>query len=399
MAISIDRVYQKVLALANKEQRGYITPQEFNLFAHQAQIEIFEQYFYDVNQWQRQHGNSLGYSDMLENLQEKISLFEYTANTDNVTVLNRFGDVNLENDIPNLYRLGSVFVKYPENSGYEEAELVDNAREFRLLSRSKLTRHSRKRPVYHRYKSSVDKIKIYPYPVQDDGGQIDLTTNEVDTSIMNVVVTSIAHPTDITEWGNGKYMYFNEAAMKKLLGTDYVNNEVFDVKVYRMVNDVFTLIYDDKMEFFDAHNPTYINQFGQENQDGPNAYSAARKWPHFIDNTGNYVGDYNDNLNARGGDWEIGDVVYVKSNIYLGNRRNVRVDYVKKPKDPNWNYVAVNEKALYDSSTSTDFDLHPAEESELVYRILTLAGIAIQKPNLTQAAAGLGAGAIQQEKS
>ena len=111
------------------------------------------------------------------------------------------------------------------------------------------------------------------------------------------------------------------------------------------------------------------------------------------------MGDYNDNLNARGGDWEIGDVVYVKSNIYLGNRRNVRVDYVKKPKDPNWNYVAVNEKALYDSSTSTDFDLHPAEESELVYRILTLAGIAIQKPNLTQAAAGLGAGAIQQEKS
>ena len=28
MAISIDTVYQTVLALANKEQRGYITPQE-----------------------------------------------------------------------------------------------------------------------------------------------------------------------------------------------------------------------------------------------------------------------------------------------------------------------------------------------------------------------------------
>jgi hypothetical protein len=57
MAISIDRVYQKVLALANKEQRGYITPQEFNLFADMAQNEIFEQYFYDINQWTRQHGN------------------------------------------------------------------------------------------------------------------------------------------------------------------------------------------------------------------------------------------------------------------------------------------------------------------------------------------------------
>ena len=46
--VSIDNVYQKVLAIANKEQRGYITPQEFNLFADLAQKEIFEQYFYDL---------------------------------------------------------------------------------------------------------------------------------------------------------------------------------------------------------------------------------------------------------------------------------------------------------------------------------------------------------------
>ena len=49
MAISIDTVYQKVLAIANKEQRGYITPQEFNLFASQAQSLIFHQYFSDIN--------------------------------------------------------------------------------------------------------------------------------------------------------------------------------------------------------------------------------------------------------------------------------------------------------------------------------------------------------------
>ncbi len=51
MAVSVDTVYQRVLAIANKEQRGYITPQEFNLFADQAQKEIFEQYFYDLNQF------------------------------------------------------------------------------------------------------------------------------------------------------------------------------------------------------------------------------------------------------------------------------------------------------------------------------------------------------------
>ena len=46
--INVDSVYQTVQALANKEQRGYITPQEFNLFANQAQMDIFEQYIYDL---------------------------------------------------------------------------------------------------------------------------------------------------------------------------------------------------------------------------------------------------------------------------------------------------------------------------------------------------------------
>ena len=48
MPINVDTVYQTVQALANKEQRGYLTPQEFNLFAIQAQNDIFEQYLYDL---------------------------------------------------------------------------------------------------------------------------------------------------------------------------------------------------------------------------------------------------------------------------------------------------------------------------------------------------------------
>ena len=63
--VNIDDVYQKVLAIANKEQRGYITPQEFNLLANQAQMDIFEQYFYDINQFNRIPGNHTEYSDML----------------------------------------------------------------------------------------------------------------------------------------------------------------------------------------------------------------------------------------------------------------------------------------------------------------------------------------------
>ena len=74
------------------------------------------------------------------------------------------------------------------------------------------------------------------------------------------------------------------------------------------------------------------------------------------------------------------------------------MSYIKNPSKPSWNYVVVNDKPLYNSDTSTNFELHPAEESELVYRILAFAGIAIEKPQLTQAAAGLEGAKQQQEK-
>jgi len=74
--IRVDTVYQKVLALANKEQRGYITPQDFNLFANQAQMEIFEQYFYDVNIARKTQGNDTVYSDVDDILEEKLQIFD-----------------------------------------------------------------------------------------------------------------------------------------------------------------------------------------------------------------------------------------------------------------------------------------------------------------------------------
>ena len=83
MAVSIDTVYQKVLALANKEQRGYITPQEFNLMADRAQMEIYDSYFHDVKTAYNKISNNSKYSDELEMLDEKLSPFLNT-NTDTI---------------------------------------------------------------------------------------------------------------------------------------------------------------------------------------------------------------------------------------------------------------------------------------------------------------------------
>ena len=49
MAINVNTVYQTVLLILNKEQRGYITPDEFNKIGSQVQLQMFEQYFEELN--------------------------------------------------------------------------------------------------------------------------------------------------------------------------------------------------------------------------------------------------------------------------------------------------------------------------------------------------------------
>ena len=102
--INVDRIYQRVLTLANKEQRGYITPQEFNILANQAQMDIFEQYFYDLNQFLRTPGNSTVHADTVDILEEKISIFEQTVPA-NVSVTEN--TISLD-ALPGFYRLTSI---------------------------------------------------------------------------------------------------------------------------------------------------------------------------------------------------------------------------------------------------------------------------------------------------
>ena len=242
--VSIDHVYQKVLAISNKEQRGYITPQEFNLFADQAQKEIFEQYFYDLNQFKRIPGNQSEYSDVVGNLKEKISNFEIYDLA--VNVIGTTGDVNLNIDAPDLYRLGMVRVNYQgvdPGSVAEEMEI----RDLYIYGTSALGRWTKTRPAYIKRGSG---IKIYPYP-------------SVDTNIDSVFIS-----------------------------------------------------------------------------------------------------------------------------------------YMRKPLKPTWGYLISQNSntALFNPGASVNFELHPSEESELVYKILKLAGISMVRDDIMRAGQGLESMQIQQEK-
>ena len=53
MSVNVNTVYSTVLSILNKEQRGYLTPSQFDQIAKQVQLEIFEKYFEDLNQFLR----------------------------------------------------------------------------------------------------------------------------------------------------------------------------------------------------------------------------------------------------------------------------------------------------------------------------------------------------------
>ena len=78
MAASINEVRNSVLAIANKNNYGYISPQDFNLYAKQAQIDMFEDYFYSYNNWiNKQNGrqSGTGYADITKGLVEVMDGF------------------------------------------------------------------------------------------------------------------------------------------------------------------------------------------------------------------------------------------------------------------------------------------------------------------------------------
>ena len=80
MAVNVDIVYKTVLLILNKEQRGNLSPDEFNKVATQVQLEIFESYFETLNQQVRRPDNDTEYADRVKNVDHDISVFKTYCN-------------------------------------------------------------------------------------------------------------------------------------------------------------------------------------------------------------------------------------------------------------------------------------------------------------------------------
>lgn len=156
----INSIRNTVFFLLNKDNRGYISPLEFNSYAKMAQLEVFEEYFGAFarqTQLQNLRKRSLGFGDMAEQVANKISIFATSA------TLN-YTDVDATNSDPAETNPGGVedYFSHPSNY-YKLLNLTYNGRtlqevnklKFDMLMGSNLSQPSVRFPVFYREDSNI----------------------------------------------------------------------------------------------------------------------------------------------------------------------------------------------------------------------------------------------------
>ena len=206
--VNVDTVYQTVLLILNQEQRGYMTPDEFNKAATQVQLTIFEGYASDLNQQYRTPQNDTEYANRVKNIEQKLQYFQRTAAIPYDAVANNFPLLDFTTpDAPvivgttdTLYRLGSVFYK-----NYDLGQYIQR-NELRQLFLSPLTQPTKKFPIYlyennilHLYPTSIDNDISISYLIKPRDVKWGFTTDPATGAYLYAAGTSIQFELDVSE--------------------------------------------------------------------------------------------------------------------------------------------------------------------------------------------------------
>lgn len=271
MAINVDKVYRVVLAIINKEQRGYLTPDQFNRLGRQAQLDLLEKSFYDYNRAltrRNAQGINSEYGDIAEKIEEKIEALTTSDWLD-------FGHTDPVKGF----------------AASNEAWLISNSN------------------------GPLDKIyKILSVSTNGSTGQ--------------------GRTTQVERVKKSELLYLNASKL---------TSPTIQFPSY--------FLEDSKLTIF----PTGINEATIDFVKVP----ADPKWGYTIGANGSYVSDYR----------TIAEAMTQEGVNYL------------------------------DTMGSTDFELHASEETDLVIKILALAGVILKDPTVIQTAANKEATEFNQKNS
>jgi len=303
MAINVNTVYKTVLLILNQQQRGYMTPDEFNKVGTQVQLNMFENYMSDLNQQIRTPQNDSEYANRVKNIDEKIDVFKKIGVPLYDTLNNNF-------KLPTATTTPDFTQTIPNNGGL----------------------------VY----STTDTVVQF-------GKQWRITAGGV--QVFDFTFTDTVAGTTFT---------FTSAPAGVMVFQAYV------MDFYRLG----TVIYNDSTE------AQMMNR---------NEWYQIKKAPLVAPTTSQPA------------------FLYEQERIYLYPTTittAVQVSYIKKPSDVLWAYSqGALGQFVYNEQQSTQFELHPSEQTEIILKILMYAGVIIQDPTIVQIAAQKVQGDEMNEKS
>ena len=96
MSVMINSVRNTVIAILNKNNYGYISPSDFNLYAQQAQLELFMKYFSDYNSIVNKENARMSgtdYADFGKSYSEQMEEFIVTNLLTNTSVTSTLSNV------------------------------------------------------------------------------------------------------------------------------------------------------------------------------------------------------------------------------------------------------------------------------------------------------------------
>lgn len=306
----INTVRNTVLAIANKHNFGYITPADFNLYAKQAQLDIFENYFYRYNEWlvkQNARVSGSQYADIVKNLEEVIDLFSVEDS---------------------LYRNQSNMYNTPNET--------NNNNTYYLLN---------KVLVYQSvlFEGTTDGISVGNNAIGDSTQ--DFTSLGV--SVGDYVAVQI-----------GDSILF--LTVLSLVGTDrlIVNSTALDTSGHPYA------IYRASTGLKEAERVSHskITMLNASNLTAPKTNTPSYTQSELT------VSLYPSTIDAVG---------------------QVRLQYIRKPKDPKWTYSTLSGgEPVFNQGAADyqDFELPASDEPNLISKILQYVGISIREADVYQAA-------------
>ena len=183
MAINVNSVYRVVLSVLNKEQRGYLTPDQFNRLGKQAQLGLLDKSFYDYNRHLTRRniqGVNSEYGDIADRIEEKID------------VLSKEASISFTNGVYDTGNLSDTIYKIIQLTTGGRATEIEQVKKSELtyMNASKLIAPTSDFPVYY---LEGNNIKIFP------------------TTVTSATLDYIKKPADpiwaFTVGGNGQYIY------------------------------------------------------------------------------------------------------------------------------------------------------------------------------------------------